>query len=447
VCSILKDIDALPSESTYEWLCSFDKYGWIFGLERISFLLERLGNPHCKLQVIHVAGTNGKGSVCQYVSSILQKAGYRVGLYLSPHVEHFSERIVVNNQEISDEDIAMLVAQVRPLVEDMKKNNNTPTFFEIVTALAFLYFKDQRVDYAVVEVGLGGRFDATNVVIPLVSVITNISLEHTDILGKDLVSIAGEKAGIIKEHVPVVTAASNDARTTIQKVAQEKNAPIVCIERTMWKRTSFHENIQEFVIQGAFKDYTVKTSLLGIHQGENIAVAIVAVEQLQMSGVFIADGGILDGIAAATHPGRMEIVSEKPFILLDGAHNPDGMAVLATTLQQDFSFHRLILVLGILKDKDIATMLSTILPLADVLIVTRSANLRAADPLALKQMIEQNDVHKKVFVENSIPEALNHAKRLAKRSDLICVSGSLFTVGEARTYLLSPKTRLKPSKS
>jgi dihydrofolate synthase/folylpolyglutamate synthase len=437
MCSTLKDTNIISSKDAYSWLHSFDKYGWIFGLERIDFLLEKLGNPHHELKVVHVAGTNGKGSVCKYISSILQKAGYTVGLYLSPHVERFSERIVVNNQEISDEDLAMLVTQVKPLVEDMRKQDNIPTFFEIVTALAFLHFKNYAVDYAVVEVGLGGRFDATNVVNPLVSVITNISLEHTEILGKDIASIASEKAGIIKEHMPVVTAATQDALETIKHVAKERNTSLVCIDKTMWKRMSFHERTQEFVIQGSFKDYPVKTSLLGSHQGENIAVAIAAVEQLQMGGVYIADSDIVDGIAAASHPGRMEIVSEKPLILLDGAHNPDGMNMLAKTIQQDFFAHRLILVLGVLKEKDIKTMMSAIVPLSDVIIVTKSANPRASDPLALKEAIERFDVHKKVYIEASIPEAINHAKRIAKQKDLICVSGSLFTVGEARSYLLS----------
>jgi dihydrofolate synthase/folylpolyglutamate synthase len=440
VCSILKVTKAISSKDAFDWLCSFDKYGWILGLERITSLLEQLGNPHRELKVVHVAGTNGKGSVCKYISSILQKAGYTVGVYLSPHIERFSERIVVNNQEISEEELAILVSEVRPLVEEMKQNDSTPTFFEIVTALAFQYFKNRIVDYAVVEVGLGGRFDATNVVTPLVSVITNISLEHTDILGNDISSIAFEKAGIIKNQVPVITAATQNARGTIEHVARERNAPILCIDRTMWKRMSFTGKYQEFVIQGSFKDYTVKTSLLGQHQGENIAVAIAVVERLQMGGVYIADGDILDGIAAASHPGRMEIVSEKPLILLDGAHNPDGINMLAKTLKEDFSSHRFILVLGVLKEKDIKTMVSTIIPLSDVIIVTKSANPRASDPLFLKETIEKFDVNKKIFIEDSIPEAIDHAKRIAKQKDMICVSGSLFTVGEARSYFLFGKT-------
>lgn len=440
MCSTLKDTNIIPFQDAYDWLCSFDKYGWIFGLERITVLLEQFGNPHKDLKVIHVAGTNGKGSVCKYISSILQKAGYTVGLYLSPHIERFSERIVVNNQEISKGDFARLVSQVRPIVDSMKKQNNTPTFFEIVTALAFLHFKDSTVDYAVVEVGLGGRFDATNVVSPLVSVITNISLEHTDILGKDIVSIASEKAGIIKDHVPVVSAAMQDARVTIERVAKERNAQVTWVDQTLWRRKAYQGGEQEFMIQGSFKDYSVKTSMLGQHQGENIALAIAAVEQLQMGGVYLTDSDIQDGIETAVHPGRMEIISEEPLILLDGAHNPAGMSMLVQTLRQDFSDHRLIVVLGVLKDKDLKTIVSTIVPISDVIIVTKSSNPRAADPQVLRELIKSYDVNKTVFVEDVITSAIDHAKRIAKQKDLICVTGSLFTVGEARGYVILGKS-------
>ncbi len=439
MCSTLKDTRTLPFQDAFDWLCSFDKYGWIFGLERITFLLEQLGNPHQELKVIHVAGTNGKGSVCKYISSILQKAGYTVGLYLSPHVERFSERIVVNNQEISKEDFTCLVSQVRPFVDAMKKQNNTPTFFEIVTALAFLHFKDCTVDYAVVEVGLGGRFDATNVVNPLVSVITNISLEHTDILGKDIASIASEKAGIIKDHVPVVSAAVHDARVTIEQVAKQRNTPVTWIDQPMWIRKTHQGREQEFLIHGSFKDYSVKTLMLGQHQGENIALAIAVVEQLQMGGVYLTDGDIQEGIATATHPGRMEIVSENPLILLDGAHNPAGMNMLVKTIREDFSDYRLVLVLGVLKDKDVKTMVSTIVPISDEVIVTKSGNPRAADPQMLQEMMKASDANKNVVVEDSVPRAIDHAKHIAKQKDLICVTGSLFTVGEARGYILLGK--------
>jgi dihydrofolate synthase / folylpolyglutamate synthase len=442
MCSTLKDTNTIPFQDAYNWVCSFEKYGWIFGLERIISLLEQLGNPHQGLRVIHVAGTNGKGSVCKYISSILQKAGYRVGLYLSPHVERFSERIVINDQEVSQEDFACLVSCVRPVVEAMKKQNNAPTFFEIVTALAFLHFKKCSVDYAVVEVGLGGRFDATNVVHPLVSVITNISLEHTEILGKEVGLIASEKAGIIKDYVPVVCGAVQEARVVIEQVAKQRNAPVTWIDQTMWTRKSCEGRCQEFIVQGSLKDYTVQTSMLGLHQGENITLAIAAVEQLQMGGVYLTDSEIQDGIKAATHPGRMEIISVEPLILLDGAHNPAGMNILVRTLQEDFSNHRLVVVLGVLKDKDLKTMVSTIVPISDVIIVTKSCNPRAADPSVLQELITALDVDKTVVVEDSIPRAINHAKRIVRQKDLICVTGSLFTVGEARGYVLHTKTDL-----
>jgi dihydrofolate synthase/folylpolyglutamate synthase len=439
MCSTLKDTNTLPPKDTIEWLYSFDKYGWVFGLDRIRFLLEQVGNPQDSLKIIHVAGTNGKGSVCQYISSVLEKAGYTVGEYLSPHIERFSERITINNKEISDDDLARLIMQVRPFVEKMMQQNNTPTFFEIVTVLACLYFKERAVDFSVVEVGLGGRLDATNVVHPLVSVITNISLEHTDILGKDAASIASEKAGIIKENIAVITAAKHDAFDVIQRTARERNAPILCIDQTMWKRICFQWKYQEFLIHGSFKDYTVRTSLLGQHQGENITVAIAVIERLQMNGLYITDNDIIEGIAAASHPGRMELVSDNPLILLDGAHNPAGVHMLVETLQQDFSTHRLILVLGVLKDKDIRSMLAAVVPIAEVVIVTKTKVLRAADPEMLKQDILKLNANKTVLVHPSVPDAIDHARNIARQNDLICVTGSLFTVGEARSYLLSRK--------
>lgn len=443
MCSTLKDTNTLSPKDAFTWLLSFDKYGWVFGLDRIQVLLQQLGAPQETLRVIHVAGTNGKGSVCKYISSILEKAGYTVGVYLSPHVERFSERIIVNNKEISDDDLARLVSEVRPFVEKMMQQDNTPTFFEIVTVLAFLYFKECTVDYAVVEVGLGGRLDATNVVHPLVSVITNISLEHTNILGTDIASIASEKAGIIKENTAVITAAKKDALEIIDRIARERNAPLLSIDQTLWKRVCFQGMHQEFLIQGSFKEYTVKTSLLGQHQGENIAVAIAVIERLQMSGVYIADNDIVEGIAATSHPGRMEIVSESPLILLDGAHNPAGMNMLVETLKQDFSAYRLILVLGVLKDKDIRSMLSALIPLAEVIIVTKSKVSRAADPMVLKQIILDFDATKKVALQSFVPDAVDHARKIARRDDLICVSGSLFTVGEARSHILCRRTLSK----
>ncbi|MFW6122485.1 MAG: bifunctional folylpolyglutamate synthase/dihydrofolate synthase [Petrotogales bacterium] len=431
-------------DEALHWLYSFKKHGSRLGLERISYLCKQLGNPYNSVKIIHVAGTNGKGSVCKFIASILQKAGYKVGVYISPHLQRFSERIVVNNEEISEEDVVLLVEKIKPIVEDMIRQNNTPTFFEVVTAMAFQFFRDCTVDFAVVEVGLGGRFDATNVVNPLVSVITNISLEHTDYLGEDIKSVAFEKAGIIKEGRPVVTAAKNDARDVIKKVAQEKNASPTFIDRKQWQRLSYNQTYQEFSIQGLFNDYTVKTSQLGQYQGENITLSIYAIEQLQMSGVYLAKDDILEGVFTAFNPGRMEIISEEPIILLDGAHNPVGMEMLKKTLEEDFEYDRLILVIGILKDKNIQQMLSTIVPLSDMIMVTKSKNIRACEPEKLKNVIEKLGYKKELFVHDTITKAIEHAKSKAKKNDIICISGSLFTVGEARTYLVnSPKKIIK----
>ncbi len=436
VFCILRGTSTATNDEALQWLSGFEQYGWVFGLDRITSLMEKLGNPHRDLKVIHVAGTNGKGSVCKFISSILQQAGYSVGLYLSPHLERFSERIVVNDDEISDEDLAKLVERVRPFVEEMKQQGSTPTFFEIVTALAFMYFHEHNVDYAVVEVGLGGRLDATNIVTPLVSVITNISLEHTDILGDSLEKIASEKAGIIKESVPVVTAATETARDVIKRIANETNAPVVFVDQTWWKRVSWDNREQEFQVQGAFRDYNVRTTLLGIHQGENIAVAIAAVEQLQMHGVFLTDADIVKGVEVASNPGRMEIVGETPTVLLDGAHNPRGIKALVEALKQDFTYKHLLLVFGVLKDKDIPSMLTAIVPVADVIVVTKSASPRAYDPMLLKKQVAAVDKEKRVVVTATVAEAVEYAKRHARRNDLICICGSLFTVGEARQFLL-----------
>jgi dihydrofolate synthase/folylpolyglutamate synthase len=424
-------------KESIDWLYSFKQYGSKLGLERISLLMKQLKNPQNNIKIVHVTGTNGKGSVCKYIGSILQKAGYSVGVYISPHLERFSERTVIDDQEISEEEITVLVEKIKPVVDEMMRNNNTPTFFEIVTAMAFLFFSDSSVDFAVVEVGLGGRFDATNVVVPVVSVITNISLEHTARLGEDVKSIAFEKAGIIKDNIPVVTAVKDDAKIVVEKTAKEKNAQVVYIDKNSWKRLSHTIQYQEFFICGILNDYTVKTSMLGMYQGENIALAVTAAEKLQMNGAYLTDNDILDGISTAFNPGRMEVISEDPTILLDGAHNPAGMQMLEKTLKEDFEYERLVLIVGILEDKDIQRMLTTIVPVADVVIVTKSKNARACEPTALKDRIKEIGYTKDLFVEKSLPKAINHAKVMAGKKDVICISGSLFTVGEARSYLLT----------
>jgi dihydrofolate synthase/folylpolyglutamate synthase len=423
-------------EESLRWLYGFEQYGWKLGLERISYLVNELGNPQSNVKIIHVAGSNGKGSVCKFIAGILQKAGYRVGVYTSPHLERFSERIVVNNEEISQEDIVSLVEKIKPIVEEMIGDNNAPTFFEIVTAMAFQFFSDCNVDFAVVEVGLGGRFDATNVVTPVVSVITDISLEHRQQLGEDIESIAFEKAGIIKENIPVVTAAKYAAKDVVEKIAEEKNAEAVIVDRKCWKRRFCSMSRQGFQVKGLFNDYTVETSILGEYQGENIALAVAALEQLQIAGVCcFTVNDVVEGVKSAFNPGRMEIMCENPVVLLDGAHNPAGMEMLKESLEKDFEYRRLIVVLGVLMDKDIESMLSAILPVSDVTIVTKSNNPRSCPPSVLKDKIRNLGYKKILVVEDSISKAVDLAMSMADKKDVICVTGSLFTVGEARSYL------------
>ncbi|MCJ7572107.1 MAG: bifunctional folylpolyglutamate synthase/dihydrofolate synthase [Candidatus Thermoplasmatota archaeon] len=415
------------------WLYCFEKYGIKLGLERIYYICEKLGNPQNNYKTVHVGGTNGKGSVCKIISSILNSAGYTVGVYTSPHIQRFSERFVIDNDEISEIDIVLLVEKVKPIVEEMIKNNNIPTFFEITTAMALEYFFDKKVDYAVIEVGLGGRFDATNIVNPLVSVITNVTLEHQDRLGKTVEEISFEKAGIIKENTHVITAAENTALDVIKKKAYEKNASLTVVDKISWEKTGGNLDWQKFTVHGKLKDYFVKTYLSGIFQGENLALSLMCIESLQMKGVYITDENIKEGVENTTNPGRMEILGSEPIILIDGAHNIAGMQMLKNTIKKDFFYAKLILVIGILSDKNVKEMVEIISPVADKIIVTKSSNIRASDPKMLKEFFKP----KTVTVKNHVSEAVKYAKKIAKKQDIIVITGSLFTVGEARDALVS----------
>ena len=426
-------------EQALEWLYQLESRGSKLGLERITALLQHVGNPQHSYPTIHVTGTNGKGSVCQYLTAMFTVAGYKTGLYISPHLEQFTERISINHNEISFHQLCNLVDQVKPVVIHLEKQGFEPTFFEVVTALAFLYFSQQNVDYAVIEVGLGGRFDATNVITPIMSVITNISLEHQHILGTTLEKIAFEKAGIIKQHIPVVTAAEHPALDIIRDIAQKQQAPLFTVTTDIWQRNKVNDYHQEFRIQGSLQEYDVTTRLLGHFQGENLACAIRVVEQLQQQGVFFPDGSIEQGVAQANNPGRMEYFNGVRNILMDGAHNVSGLQQLATSLQQDFIYDRLVLVLGILKDKDLHTMISTIAPLADVVICTQSSSPRSCPAEDLQTIFLEKGYRNQILVEPCIPQALERALQQASPNDLICITGSLFTVGEARTVIQTLK--------
>ena len=416
-----------------DWLYSFQKFGIKLGLDRIKHICKKLGNPQNDYKIIHIGGTNGKGSVCRFLESVLVSSGYNIGTYTSPHLQRFSERFVVNTKEISESVIVTLVEKIKPIVEEMIEEDNIPTFFEIVTAMAFQYFKDKNVEFAIIEVGLGGQYDATNIVNPVVTIATNVSYEHQNILGEKIEDISFEKAGIIKNGISVITAATEKALDVIKKMALENNSTMIVIDNNSWKKISGGVDWQEFLVNGSIKNYKLKTSMIGRHQGENVALAIAAIETLQLNGVYITEDSIIEGFEKTKNPGRMEIVGFEPLILLDGAHNVTGMTSLKNTLEEDFVYEKLILIFGILSDKNIQAILDIIVPIADTIVTTKSQSNRAFDPSTLKEMIGK----KEVIVKEKIIDAVEFAKSIAEKSDIICITGSLFIVGRVRDYLVS----------
>ncbi len=417
-------------DESVTWIDEFHQYGIKLGLNRIKKVLSQLGNPQEKVSFVHIAGTNGKGSVCRFISSILSSEGYKTGLYLSPHLIDFRERFQLNNTVIKKECFAAIVTRIRPLIEQCKDEGIQLTYFEICTIIAFLFFADENVDYAIIEVGLGGRYDATNVIRPMVSVITNVSLDHQKQLGKTVQEIAFEKAGIIKPHGVVVTAAKNDALEVIQSICEGNTASLNVVTDKMItvEETSFAH--QTIAFHGVFDDYLVTTHQLGLYQPINIAVSITAIETLQQQGVFVSKESIYKGIQQMNHPGRMQLVCKHPFFLLDGAHNVDAMKQVVVSVNKLFTFNRLILIFGAMKDKSIREMLTEILPITDIVIVTKPNQKRAAKSEDIAHCILEIDKSKQIMVTNFVVDAYHKAFEIAKKDDLILGTGSLFTVGE-----------------
>lgn len=415
-----------------DYLYGLEKFGMIFGLAKIEEILNAVGNPHRDLQAIHIGGTNGKGSTAAMIASTLRKEGYRVGLYTSPHLIRFTERMKVNGKEIEEEEIVELTEWLRRKIEEA---GVTPpfTFFDFTTAMCFLYFKQKMVDLAVLEVGLGGRLDSTNVVNPLVSIITNIGKDHEDVLGKGIKNIAREKAGIIKEGRPLITAATQPTVLRLfSKICREKNTPFYRVGKDFRclpsGKGSFHyEGLHR-------KLWDLSVSLQGPHQLVNATTALGAIEVLDDLGYRISNDAIVEGLKGVEWPGRLEMISASPRVLLDGAHNPEGALALRDSLQNDFQFRHLILLIGIMKDKDIDSILNCLSPLADRIILTRPGTDRAAPPDLLKKALGRSG--KKAEVIEDLKQAIDRGLSLTHGDDLLCITGSLYTVGEARSYFL-----------
>ncbi|KHD38527.1 folylpolyglutamate synthase [Clostridium acetobutylicum] len=410
------------------------KFGINLGLERILRLLEILGNPHKKIKCIHVAGTNGKGSTTAMISQILIEAGYRVGMYTSPYIEEFEERIQINNNNISKYDLCVIIEKVSDAVDKLKcEGIENPTEFEIITAAAFLYFCIKKVDYAVIEVGLGGRFDATNVINPILTVITSISYDHMAILGDTLGKIAYEKAGIIKEKVPLVMYPQHkEAEEVIKRVAHEKEVSIIDARKG---KAEFIDNLLEdnkyfqYIHIKTLRDqYDVKLALLGKHQIINAVTAVMAIETLKNVGVKVAKDHILNGLSKVRWKGRLEVLKSNPLVVVDGAHNSDGILKLKESIGVHFKYKRLILILGILADKEVKKMVELITKDAYKIITVSPHSDRAEDEKELCKMVKV--YNNECEAEKDYKRAYEKAISYYKEGDMILICGSLYMIGD-----------------
>ena len=411
-----------------------------FDLRRVQSLLARLGNPHLGRQTIHIAGSKGKGSVAAMVASILQAAGYRSGLYTSPHLHNVRERIAVDGQPIGEDDFARLIEVLAPQVaaENEDGRFGQLTTFELLTALALLYFRDRDTQWQVLEVGMGGRLDATSVVDEkAVCVITPISLEHTAVLGDTVDQIAVEKAAILRPGTTVVMASQPypEAAAVIRGRAAELGAPLLDVGETYpVQRLGWELTGQSFRLAGPGCSRQLWLPLLGVHQLENAATAVATIDALREGGVAVSDESIGEGLSRLSWPGRLEVLGDKPLIVVDGAHNGHSARRLRQALRDYFAFDCAILVMGVSGDKTIGAMAEELAPLTHLLIATRSQHPRAAEPEAVAAAFAAQGVTSEICP--TVATALDRAQALAGPDDLICVVGSLFVVAEAREQVL-----------
>ena len=425
-------------EEAMKYITEVGNFGSNYGLERTHKLLEHLGNPEKDLKLIHIAGTNGKGSTTSMITEILMGAGYRVGMYTSPFIEEFEERIQINKRNIPKEILANLIDEVKVAVDRViEEGYNHPTEFEIITVLMLLYFKKEKIDFGVIEVGLGGRLDSTNVIIPILQVITSISFDHTNLLGNTLEEIAREKSGIIKRNIPTIIYPQEEE---VLKVIKNK-----CIDMGSDLYIADNDNIKFVKVVNKDKPYQllkykskeeldILLPLLGEHQILNLSVAMKTIEVLNNRKVVnITTESIIESIKNVTWKGRLEVLSNNPYVVIDGAHNIQGIQTLSKNIKKYFEYDNLYLILGILADKDVEEMIKVITPMAKKVYAVTPNSIRAELAEDLKKEIIKYNENCQAY--DDYKEAYLTALNDADENDLILASGSLYMVGDMRKII------------
>jgi dihydrofolate synthase/folylpolyglutamate synthase len=407
-----------------------------YSLKHVEELLHRMGDPHLAAKTVHIAGTKGKGSIAAMIAQVLTVSGYKTGLYTSPHLHTLRERIRIDGSLISQAEFAALAAEVKPYFEAINRDPlyRQLTFFEALTVLAFAYFKQRQADFQVLEVGLGGRLDATNVVKPEVCVISTISLDHTQVLGDSLDEIAYEKAGIIKPGCVVVSSPQPEEVTSvIGKVCHRQGGKLIQMGKDVtWRKMDAGLCHQSFLIESEMDNHCFTIPLLGDFQVENAATAVATLEVLASLGFDISAEDIAQGLAEVEWPGRFQILNHQPLVVVDGAHNVASMGRLAENIKAYFNYEQIFLIFGVACDKDIGGIVRELTQLSPRVIVTRSSSPRAASPAALAAEFSKWGINPKIA--DTVAEALSLALAMASKNDLVCVAGSLFVVAEALDY-------------
>ena len=421
-------------QEAMKYIMEVGNFGSSYGLERTYKLLELLDNPQDKLKIIHVAGTNGKGSTTAMITSMLNGCGYKVGMYTSPFLEEFEERIQINGENIPKEKLAQLITKIKYAVDKViEEGYNHPTEFEIITVLMFLYFATEEVDFAVVEVGLGGRLDSTNVITPILSVITSISFDHTNLLGNTLEEIAAEKAGIIKSCIPTVIYPQEEmAERVISSKCQELDSKLYKINKEEAKLINIikEDKIYQQVKVKLDDEYDVKLPLLGEHQILNLAVALKALEVIKDKAPKLNRESIVKSLATVRWNGRLEIMSNSPYVVIDGAHNIQGITQLDKNIKKYFEYKDMYLILGILADKDVEDMVKVITPKAKKVFTVTPNSMRAETAEELLEEVKKYNESCEAY--NDYKNAFEDTLKLCKKDDLLLISGSLYMIGEMR---------------